>query len=253
MQIAEYVKSLGTSIKYYYDKLETWKTIVTLLAGACLLYFSFDPLKLLKGFEFYKVPFFTSLAFLILFMAGYRSWKEEYDKNLKEDSITLIAECTTTLTTSWKLHVKFGHLNVNFHFLLRNMKNHPVTIKKIETSFFEEKVNFKSCYKKNPFSPMKIPSVIEPLGTSEIVLQRTYDISDFEYIEQVDLIASLREIESECIVTFISILGKDTLTIPITIDSEQILIDNFKQRKGTGMNGSPIKAALEKRGTKVEW
>ena len=253
MHLARYIKSLGTSVKYYHDKLSTWQTIVTYVAGASLLYFSFDPFQTLKNYEAYKPTFFIVVAFIMLFMAGYRSWKEEFQKNTKEESIILKTDCSTSLSTTWKLQVKFGHIKVSFQFLLRNMKNHPVTIKKVQTDLFEQQVNFKQYYKPDLTSIGKIPLVIEPLGTSEITLSRDYDISHLEYIDQVAIIDSLKNIDSECVITFVSILGQNKTTVPVHIDSQQILIDNFRKRKDTGINGSPIKVALEKRGVELEW
>lgn len=253
MYITQYIKSLGSSIKYYYDKLENWKNALLIIAGLCILYFSFDPFKILKGYEIYKPIYIALLAFLVLFMAGYRSWKEQFEKNLKDESVTLQADCSTLLTTSWKLHVKFSHITINFNFFIRNMKNHPVNIKKIEVSPFESQVNFKPYFNPSYLNHMINQSALESLGTSDITISRSYNISQLEYIEQVELIDSLKAINSECVITFVSILGEEKITVPVQIDSQKLLIDNFRNRKDTGMNGSPIKVALEKRGVKIEW
>ncbi|MGK3141056.1 hypothetical protein [Pantoea sp. C2G6] len=109
MYLARYIKSLFSSIKYYYDKLDAWKNYVALIATGSVLYYSIDPFEKLKEYESYKPTFFILLAFVVLFMAGYRSWKEQFEKNVKEDSIVLAADCSTSLMTTWKLGVKFGH------------------------------------------------------------------------------------------------------------------------------------------------
>ncbi|MGK3141055.1 hypothetical protein [Pantoea sp. C2G6] len=133
------------------------------------------------------------------------------------------------------------------------MKTHPVTIKKISVELFERQLDFNKYYRSDFISQQNIPSVLEPLGTKEITIDRDYDISKLEYIEQVQLIDSLNNINSECVITFVSILGEESIVVPVQIDSQKLFIDNFNKRKDTGMNGSPIKAVLEKRGINLEW
>lgn len=244
MHLNVYFKALLSGLNEIFEFVGKVQSVIGAIIAVLAIFYTANFTAYLEPIQPYYPQIIIVIAFIALFISGYRAWLKVYKtqevKDQRKTEIT-VSKSEVVIRSYAKQH-KIQKIGLTLNFVVINFNKHPVHVKGFD--FNKIKVQLGLPKMTEPFPPnnYSFPIIVESNNLKELHFNPAYDIESMSFIEQVK---TLKEIISKTYYTtteIISVNGKETLDIQINFENSKLLA--LLKENSYGFNQSIIDEVL---------
>lgn len=226
MYIKTYLKALLSGLNELFDLFGKAQSIITAAIGTIAIFYTANFTALLEPIKPYYPQLVIFIAFIALFVAGYRAWLKVYKANVEIESKH--TEVKTTKASyriiSYGQFNKIQTLGLSLTFQVNNFNKHPIQVKRFDTKTIMKQFGFTKLRSGYIHSNYTFPFTIEPNTVKEFHFELPFEMNDMTFHEQLEHVKKVSHKQYSTKVEILSIKGNEEIDFPIDFDNSDFII-----------------------------